>query len=150
LIPSLVVRPLAIGWATVDLDRATGELAASLGLPGDYPFRAAARSAILGGTCRLAPGVLPDGGSLVVLEPDTEGRLAASLARFDEGPLAAWLVAEARAPGDALEVLRRAGLTLSAEGGGPFGHERLVVDRLARATGRHRFLVIGPAGTIRP
>jgi hypothetical protein len=149
-IRSLVVRPLAIGWATVDLDRATGELAASLGLPGDDPFRAGPRSAVLGGTCRIAAGVLPDGGWLVVLEPDTEGRLAGSLARFDEGPVAAWLLVEAPAPGLGLEELRRAGLTLSTEGDGPFGPEWLIADGPARAPGRHRILVLGPAGTIRP
>jgi hypothetical protein len=148
-IRSLVVRPLAIGWATVDLDRATEELAASLGLPGDGPFRAAPRSAILGGTCRIASGVLPDGGSLVVLEPDTEGRLAGWLARFDEGPVAAWLVVDGP-PSAEPEALGRVGLVPSTEGDGPFGPEGLVAADPAVAARRHRFLVAGPAGTIRP
>jgi hypothetical protein len=148
-IRSLVVRPLAMGWATVDLDRAAGELAASLNLPGDGPFRAAPRSAILGGTCRIATGVLPDGGSLVLLEPDTEGRLAGWLARFDEGPVAAWLVIDGP-PSAELEAFGRAGLVPSSEGAGPFGPERLVVADAAGAVRRHRFLVAGPAGTIRP
>lgn len=51
----------------------------------------APRSMALGCVCRVATGVLFDGGSLALLEPDTEGRLAASLARLGEGPTVAWL-----------------------------------------------------------
>ncbi len=141
-------RPLAIGWATVELDRATRELARALGIRGDQAFRAAPRSVALGGACRIAPGVLPDGGSLVVIEPDTEGRLAGSLARLGEGPVAVWIAAEA--PATALDDLRERGFTLAVEQGGPLGGERLIVAGPGSLPGRHRLLVVRPAGTIRP
>ncbi len=74
---------LGVGWATVDLDRAVGDLAASQGIAADAgPDRP---DAILGARWRsftdLAGTI-----ALVVLEPSTEGRLAAALARRDEGP----------------------------------------------------------------
>src|SRR5258706_7835502 len=85
-------RPVALGWATVEADRAVVELADALELGGQVDaFRVAPRSVALGGSCRVAPGVLAAGGSLVVLEPDTEGRLAGTLARYGEGPVIAWL-----------------------------------------------------------
>lgn len=144
----LDARPLAIGWATVELDRATSELARALGLPGGERFAAAARSETLGGAARVASGVLPDGGSLVVLEPDTEGRLAGSLARLGEGPVAAWLAVNDAGRG--LAALRRAGLTVSSERAGPFGPERLILDGPADTPGRHRLLAVRSAGTIQP
>lgn len=147
-LPAMDARAIAIGWATVDLDRAAGELTAALGLRGDRPFRPAARSEVLGATCRVAAEVLLDGASLVVLEPDTEGRLAASLARFDEGPLATWLAVAEPAPG--IAALGEAGLTVSSGRGGPFGLERLIVGRLDVPTGPHRLLVSRAAGTIHP
>ncbi|MGZ8513682.1 MAG: hypothetical protein ACXW4H_01350 [Candidatus Limnocylindrales bacterium] len=140
-------RPVAIGWATVELDRATSELAGALGLPrGEEAFRPAPRSAVLGGACRVAAGVLPDGGSLVVLEPDTEGRLAGSLARRGEGPVAVWFAAHS--PEGAPQALGEAGFTVSAEQEGPLGTERLVMSGPTNATGQHRLLVARAAGTI--
>lgn len=144
---SLHARPLAVGWATVELDRATADLAVALRLPGPEPFVAVRRSDALGATARLAAGVGPDGGSLVVLEPDTEGRLAGSLARLGEGPVAMWLAVDG--PGLGLEALHGAGLSLSPEVDGPFGPERLVVGA-GDVPGRHRLLVARSAGTIRP
>jgi len=140
-------RPLAIGWATVELDRAVSELADGLALRGGgEAFRAAPRSVALGCACRIAPCVLPDGGSLVVLEPDIEGRLAGSLARLGEGPVVAWLATEE--PATVLEALRAAGLTASTERDGPLGPEWLIVGR--HADGRHLLLVDPATGTIRP
>ena len=139
---------MAIGWATVELDRATSELAGALDLPrGQEAFRPAPRNTVLGGACRVAAGVLPDGGSLVVLEPDTEGRLAGSLARLDEGPVAVWFAAHL-AEG-APEALGEAGFTVSAEQEGPLGMERLVMSGPTNAAGRYRLLVAPAAGTIR-
>lgn len=146
--PALSARPLAIGWATVELDRATCELALALGLPGGERFSTAPRSETLGGAARVAAGVLRGGGGLVVLEPDTEGRLAGSLARLGEGPVAAWLAVND--PGTGLAALRRSGLTVSSERAGPFGPERLVLAGPADTPGRHRLLVVRPAGTIQP
>jgi hypothetical protein len=137
-------RPLAIGWATVELDRAAAELGEALGLSPDA-FRPAPRSAVLGCVCRVATGVLPGEGSLAILEPDTEGRLAASLARLGEGPTVAWL--EADEPATAAAALRAAGIVSSAERDGPFGPERLIVD--APPHGPHRLLAGRSPGTIR-
>jgi hypothetical protein len=138
-------RPVAIGWATVELDRAGAELARALGLRAER-FEPAPRSVALGCACRIATGVLLNGGSLALLEPDTEGRLAASLARLGEGPTVAWLCAEE--PMTAVEALRTAGFSASAERNGPFGPERLIVD--GPVHGPHRLLVGPSAGTIRP
>ena len=140
-------RPVAIGWATVELDRATSEFADALGLPrGQEAFRPAPRSAALGGTCRVAAGVLPGGGSLVVLEPDTEGRLAGSLARRGEGPVAIWFAAPSApgGPGSPGE----AGLAVSAEREGPLGMERLVGSSPSHAAGHFRLIVVLAPGTI--
>jgi hypothetical protein len=96
---SLVEVPLAgIGWATVEAERARRELDALFGLdsgseagpqagPTDgSSWEEQPRDAALGARVwlRRSP-VLDEGPWLVVLEPDTEGRLAATLARHDEG-----------------------------------------------------------------
>ena len=148
----LVAGPLAIGWATVDLDRATRELATALGLGAETAFRAAPRCAALGGACRVAPSVLPGGGALVVLEPDSEGRLAASLARLDEGPVATWLAcstAGTQPPVGDRDPLGE-GLTLSTESDGPLGPERLILDGRTTTLGRSWRLIVRAAGTIQP
>jgi hypothetical protein len=114
-------RPLAIGWATVDLDRAAGELAAIL--PAGVTFRPAARSDVLGAACRVADRVPPGWPAVALLEPDTEGRLAATLARFGESWAAEWSASQAD----------------QADRPGPFGPERL---RLGDgAYGPHHLLV---------
>ncbi len=147
-------RPVAIGWQTVELDHATAELADALGLAGGpLAFRAAQRSALLGAACRVAAGVLPDGGSLVALEPDTEGRLAGALARLGEGPALAWVAPEN--VDAALEALRASGFTVSERRDGPLGPERLITDgpspvRPGPPDGRHLLLLERAAGTIRP
>ena len=126
---------VALGWATVDLERAAADH--------DRQLRRAARfvpvprSETLGARClatRTVPGadlggrVLPDW--LLLLEPDTEGRLAGYLARYGEGWAVTWL-------GPAPESASAAGRP------GPLGPERLVPDtpvngpfrlRLAAAT----------------
>ena len=107
-------HPIAIGWATVDRDRAAAELAAELGTSA-AAFLPAADSTVLGARCRVAYGVLPDGQPLAILEPATEGRLAALLARLGEGPAATW----SRSWESGHD--RRA----SAARPGPFGFERL-------------------------
>ncbi|MDO8483713.1 MAG: hypothetical protein Q7S35_02070 [Candidatus Limnocylindrales bacterium] len=136
-------RPIALGWATVELERAAAELGAELGIPADR-FLDAAQTFALGARCRVVRGVLPDAMSLVLLEPATEGRLAATLARFGEGPAAVWL-AVADLPGAAASA-RVAGIEISVERAGPFGAERLVLD--GPIHGPHR-LLIELAGTIR-
>lgn len=91
--------PIAgIGWATVDHERAEREFDELLGSAG--PWQPVERDAGLGaqGWWRAGAG----GGAepvLVVLEPDTEGRLAASLVRFGEGVAVVYLGAGRPRPG---------------------------------------------------
>jgi hypothetical protein len=106
-------RPIALGWATVDSERATAELAADLGFA-PAAFLPAADSMVLGATCRVAYGVLPGGAPLAILEPRTEYRLAAALARHGEGPCVTWSRSSVAA-GRRSASLRP----------GPFGPERL-------------------------
>ena len=129
-------RPSALGWATVELDRAARDLAAELGLAVDA-FAPAAGSLALGARCRVAHGAIGGYVALAILEPATEGRLAAMLARLGEGPAVVWLVADDIAAADG-----------PAATPGPFGWERLVPGGPIRGL---RWLLVGPAaGTIRP
>jgi hypothetical protein len=108
------------GWASVELDRAERELVATIHGPAPTVAEAPA-SELLGASCRL---IRPRNASeLLLLEPSTEGLLAAALARNDEGWLATWLVVEAAA------VLRagEAGFRFSRERPGPLGRERLIL-----------------------
>jgi hypothetical protein len=117
-----VTRTIGRGWATVEVERAAAALADLLA-PG-AAFQEAPRSAILGARClrgRAGPagaGDEDDDGDdpdwIVLLEPDTEGRLAGYLARFGEGWAATWTVR------DDPRGRRGAGLAR-----GPLGEERL-------------------------
>ena len=140
--PSLAGKTVALGWATVDMERAVREVGDALGIPADR-FAIAPDTRPLGARCRVASGVLPGGASLVVLEPATEGRLAAALARLGEGPSATWFLspddpATGGPPAEAIAT--------STERAGPLGPERLVLG--GPAHGPHRLLV-RPPGTIR-
>ena len=83
--------PIAgIGWATVDHERAQRDLdallAADSGAPALAPWTAVDRDPALGATVWLRASAEGSPSlSLVLLEPDTEGRLAANLVRFGEG-----------------------------------------------------------------
>jgi hypothetical protein len=125
---------LAVGWATVETERAIETLAADLHIS-PAAFRPAPDSEALGARCSVAPGVLPGGCALVVLETATEGLLAAALARHDEGPRVVWI-----APDDPADVAGR-------PSPGPFGPERLLPG--GPADGLRRLLVSLPPGTIR-
>lgn len=123
------------GVATVDADRMERDLKpmTSRDLPDDTQL--GARSRLL-----TSAGVL----GVVLLEPITEGRIAASLARFDEGAVAVYvLVPVARFPGVTTD-LRAAGLDLSGEASGPFGRQWLVAG--GSAWGAH--LLIAEDATI--
>ena len=115
--PHLVVD----GWATVELDRAEEEVAAALAGLGEPEVSTVPDARVLGARCRLLR--FGEARSVLLLEPSLEGRLAAALARHGEGLLARYLLADAGAP----ERARRAGFSLSSEGRGPFGRERLVI-----------------------
>lgn len=131
--------PIALGWATVELDRVERAFATS------YPGIATEAvelgvDALLGARVRLLrPGVdgLP---RLVLLEPSTEGRLAATLARHGEGPAAIWLASSRGEPADPAAV-RRSVATV-----GPFGTEVLLLD--GPTHGPHRLVVLAAPGTI--
>ena len=136
------IKPITevTGWATVELDRAERELGRGATRAADL-----ARDAQLGASCRLL--TRSDGTRILLLEPDTEGRLAASLARFGEGALVTYLFG-GRAAADRA---RLEGFTLSSETEGPFGSQRLVVG--GPAWGPHLVVVVAespPPATIRP
>ena len=141
-VPDGAGRLVAVGWATVETERAIGQLADALGIAATS-FRAAPPSAALGASCLVLDMPLPGDVALAVLEPATEGRIAAGLARWDEGPLVAWYaVAEPGSGGGT-----PASVAVASGPLGPFGPERLVGrDPL---TGPHRLLVVDGPGTIR-
>jgi len=112
------------GWATVELDRAEVEVTAALAELHDLQdprAEDAPDERVLGARCRLLR--YADDRDMLLLEPSTEGRLAAALARYGEGSVALYLLVDGGAP----ERARRAGFRLSSAGRGPFGPERLVL-----------------------
>lgn len=139
---SVSVTSVALGWATVELERAVDELTDGLGIPAGR-FVPRADSEVLGARCLVAGAVLPGGAALVLLEPATEGRLAATLARVGEGPAAIWLAASDHA-GD-VGLARIGGLATTSARPGPIGVEYLILG--GPIHGPHRLLV-GPPGTI--
>jgi hypothetical protein len=97
--PQLAGFPIvALGWATVDLDAVRARIEAD-SAPGI--FATARRDEHLGGRTAIhRPGSASGEPIEVLLEPDTEGRLAASLARHGEGFTAIWFGRRPGAPGD--------------------------------------------------
>jgi hypothetical protein len=132
-------RVMATLWATVDADRAIRELRTD-----DEPFvQTLTDDALLGASIRL---ISPEQGAVIaVAEPNTEGRLAASLARAGEGPVGRYVATTVPLP----EVARRAaaaGIVLSRPADGPFGPSVLVLG--GPSAGPHLILVEVAAGTI--
>jgi hypothetical protein len=136
-------RPVAIGWATVELDRAAAELADALGTDAGR-FSDSDQDPGLGAYTRIARGGLAPALDLVLLEPSTEGRLSGTLARHGEGPVAAWLRTLDEAA--ALAALRAAGIAVAGVLDGPLGPARLILD--GPISGPHRFLLVSAPGTI--
>lgn len=146
--PDPSMPPLALGWATVELGRAerafTEAFASSIGGAEDAPD-----DILLGARCRLIRTGAPGVPMVILLEPFTEGRLAASLARHGEGPAAIWVRADplqvvtAAAAGRPEPAVRR-----SIAAPGPFGTEVLLLD--GPPSGPHRLLVLAEPGTITP
>jgi hypothetical protein len=136
--------PFALGWATVELDRAAGAFAETFG-PSATPAVAAPDDTLLGASCRIVALDLPGLPYVVLLEPYTEGRLAATLARRGEGPIAVWLGAVA--PG-APTAMAASTLPIGTGGHGPFGPQILLPG--SPTTGPHRLLVPAEPGTITP
>ena len=131
-------------WATVELDRAEAELDPWLE-PAEVPGDATEPHLGARTRTRRSPG-LP-GRALVLAEPVTEGRLAASLARDGEGPCALYLE-----PAEGLEAWRaaalRRGVLVSAIHDGPLGPSVLLAGI---PSGPHLVVVDHPSpGSRRP
>jgi hypothetical protein len=129
------VEVVAVVWATVDLDRVVAEM----GLPAE----ALPEENLLGAAVRLVrpPGADP----IALLEPTTEGRLAATLAKSGEGPAGYYV----RATDGLSSVIARAtakGIGVTRANDGPFGPSALVLG--GPAAGPHLIIVDRPAGTI--
>jgi hypothetical protein len=114
-----------IGSATVDMDRAERDLVASFGSSARIRSRHVPDDELLGARCRLVTSGSGEP-EVLLLEPATEGRIAASLARFAEGPVAVYVIVPDAQFGDLVQSAGRAGLALSTEAPGPFGRQRLV------------------------
>lgn len=133
--PDAIADIVAIGWATVDRERF---LAGVTGGPDeDLP-----RDPHLGAFA-VRHGAAGPGPQVLVLEPDTEGRLVASLVRSDEGPAALYVSAR-----DGLETFvadaRRRGTPLSAVRAGPLGPSVIVLG--GPLAGPHVLVVDRPSG----
>jgi hypothetical protein len=141
---------VGVGWATVELDRAETELAEWLaGMPAETSGDGAEPH--LGARARVRDSDGLPGGTVVLLEPTTEGRLAASLARDGEGPCALYLWSPAGLDAWVVAARRRV-VTVGVRLDGPFGAAVLVP--FADAAGPN-LLVVGestarPPGTIAP
>jgi hypothetical protein len=114
----------AVGaWATVELERGEQELSEALAAMDltNPVARKAPDDSILGARCRALD--YPGERTMLVLEPSTEGPLAAALARHGEGSVALYLLVD----DDAVERAAAVGFRLSAERDGPLGPQRLVL-----------------------
>jgi hypothetical protein len=131
---------LARIWATVDLDRTL----ASLGIE---PGAGTAMADVLLGARVLVLPSGPDGSSLAVAEPITEGRLAATLARHGEGPAGRYLAVT-----DGLRMARdraaATGVAVSRVEDGPFGPSMLLL--IGPVSGPHLILCEPAAVTSAP
>ncbi len=143
---------VGVGWATVEVDRAEAELDPWLaprterGGGGADDEEGAGTEPHLGArTRRRGAGGLP-AGSIVLMEPSTEGRLVVSLARNGEGPCALYL-----APRERLRAWLRAardrGVRTSAVRPGPLGPSALVLG--GATAGPHLVLVDAPSPPVR-
>lgn len=125
--------------ATVELERALRELGHG------SATRPRSAEPLLGAVAVVVRR--PDRPSLVIVEPTTEGRLAATLARHGEGPAGRYA-----SPSDGLGTARdraaAAGIALSRPADGPLGRSVLVLG--GPVAGPHLVLVEPPDATIRP
>jgi hypothetical protein len=149
--PWLMGLPIVgIGWATVELERAAEDLDSAFnraGMP-QPAWGPAAREALLGATTWVSREWWPtwtadDPPALVLLEPDTEGRLAATLAKFGEGVAVIYVAPRTGDPSGRIDPAR-----LGRPSPGPLGSGRLV---LARPTWGPNVIVLDrPVVTSRP
>jgi len=133
---------VAVGWATVELDRAEGEMALT-GSALDVEAHPDRPDELLGARARFLPAA-PGGIPLVLLEPSNEGRLAAALARHGEGPTVLYLGPLDPADGpDLLDRLAASGVRIRT-GASALGPAGLVVGR--PLDGPQLVLVAVPSG----
>lgn len=115
---------LGLGWATVDTQRAATEFVKALDLPATAT--SVDRDRLVGAYAHQLLDARFPGGRLVILEPSTESRLAASLARDGEGPAVLYLGAF-----DGLDAwiahARTLGVVLSRPESGPLGRSVLIL-----------------------
>jgi hypothetical protein len=111
---------LATIWGTVDLERALRDLGVDVDGPGAPPT---VEDPLLGARVTLVATAL---GRLAVAEPSTEGRLAATLARNDEGPAGRYVAVELASSELAIRAAA-AGVRLGGPATGPFGRAVVVL-----------------------
>jgi len=152
---------VGLGWCTVELERAESELDPWLGprpqgMPAGVEVDGDGLLADehLGARARLREGAGLPGSWMVLLEPSTEGRAAAALARDGEGPCALYLRPAVGL--DAwLDVARERGVTAGNHRDGPFGTQVLLTGSPAGphvivTEGRTPVSAAAEAGTIAP
>ena len=131
---------VGIGWATVEADRAVVEL-------GGTGWTQGPRDPLLGARTWLRPALSDESlgeVTLLILEPDTEGRLAALLARFGEGVAAVYLrVAGPGAAGRGAAGPAAPGRAAPGPSSGPLGTGHLV--RGGPSRGPHLIVLEGPS-----
>jgi hypothetical protein len=136
--PGAPAPTIARIWATVDRDRAAS---AAGGTADELP-----PDELLGAFATLIPSG-DDEAPIVLLEPSTEGILAATLVRHGEGPAGRYVAVEDGGDWDRLgPSAAAAGITLSRAAEGPFGRSRLITE--PSRSGLHVVLVDRRAGTI--
>lgn len=118
-------RLAGVGWATVDMERTLAALGGPITAGAGDPDRpgAAAEEPALGARARV---VRLGSVALVVLEPDTEGRLASALARRGEGIACLYLEAASATGATRPTALGRPGRLLPHDR--PWGPFVVLVD----------------------
>lgn len=117
-----VVRCVGVGLATVDTERFASQLG--------WRMIRAAPDLVLGARATLALDAGIEGVHLLILEPVTEGRVAASLARWGEGPVALYLRPGAGLAAARERVLAGGGQATPTASDGPFGRSFAVAGGL--------------------
>ena len=136
------VQAIAVGWTTVELARAEASIR-DAAVDAIGPFEDAPGDEVIGAHVRVAAlrlAAVPTLRTIALLEPSTEGLLAASLARLGEGPAVVWLARDATA------APSTGGAATSRPGAGPFGPERLLLG--GERSGRPVLVVDDAPGTI--
>ena len=132
--PNGVVDLLAVGWATVDIDRSLAEGGVSAEREPSDPHLGAFAARIR--TTSRGPHAL-------LLEPNTEGRLVATLVRHGEGPAALYFGAGVAGLAGAAAAVRTTGGLPTAVADGPLGPSILLAG--GPVSGPHLLVVDRPS-----